>query len=208
VSLLSCPLPESVLLPARLNSLVTKLVEKMVGNPCTGTIRPVHRVLFGLLGRANLFDALSAGIMEKFQAECIRILRNLNDHIGNMLCLATFACVSSAWKQAMDSHDNGAPAWLLNIHQFFGPKHAQKTFDVVFLSVVMACSDSRTTWSTEDAVDCVQLASEICSSVESQQKEIWVRNNPAKIAKLCEKITRDGINLTLQMVVRVRMSII
>jgi hypothetical protein len=180
----------------------------MVHNPCTGTIRPLYRILRGLLERANFLDALSGEIMDKFQVECTRVLRNLNDHMGNMLCLAIFSRISSAWKPAKDSHhEDVAPTWFQNILQFFGPKRAQKTLDLVFLSVVMACSDNNIAWPTEDAVDCVQLALEICSSVELQQKETWAHNNSARIAKLCKKVLRTDIDLKLQIMVRISISL-
>ncbi|KAL1968033.1 hypothetical protein VTN77DRAFT_2162 [Rasamsonia byssochlamydoides] len=201
ISLLSCPMPQSVVAPARLGTFITKLIEEMVREPCARTISPLYHVMAGLLGNSSLLDALPEGIMANFQAECTKTLRNLNDHMGSLFCLATFARIKSLWTSTQEREfgKHTCPVWFQNLSQFFGPKRAQKTLDLVVMSVIMACSATCSTLSAEEATGGVRLAIEICENVDQEQKEIWLRSNAPRIAKLCEKLTRNGIDVNLQM---------
>lgn len=202
-ALLSSPLPGSTVLPARLAPFIMKLVHQMVQNPCAGTIRPLYEVFSGLHDSPGLLDAVPEEAMASFQTECSKILRNLDDHMGNLLCLATFARIASTrrYYAAPDRREDRLPAWLQNVSQFFGPKRGLKTLDLVVLRVVLACSASCSGLSPAEAVESVRLAVEICDRVGFEQRESWIKSNPSRIAKLCEKVSRDGIDPELQMMV-------
>lgn len=181
------------MLPARLAPFIMKLVHQMVQHPCADTIRPLYQVVGS---SSSLLDAVPEETMAGFQTECTKTLRNLDDHMGSLLCLATFARIASARRQV-----DPLPAWLQNVRHFFGPKRGTKTLDLVVLRVVLACSASCNGLSTADTVESVRLAVEVCDSVEPEQRESWLRSNAARIAKLCEKVSRDGIDPELQMMV-------
>jgi hypothetical protein len=188
--------------PARLGAFITRLVEEMVHEPCARTINPLYRAMAALLGNSNLLGALPEETMAHFQTECTKTLRNLSDHMGSLLCLATFARIQSVWAPTQECkvREHPGPLWLENVSQFFGPKRAQKTLDLVVMSAIMACS-ATCALSAEEAVDSVRLAIEICENVHQEQKEIWIKTNALRMAKLCEKLTRNGIHIDLQMMV-------
>lgn len=52
-----------------------------------------------------------------------------------------------------------------------------------------------------DAAESVQLAIDICDTVEPEQKQVWISGNSSKVAKLEEKVTREGIPYEVQMMV-------
>lgn len=142
--------------------------------------------------------------MSCFQAELTKTLRNLDDHMGNLLCLATFARLLSP--QIGDNEADNAiesPTWLQNIKHFFGPKRALKTLDLVVLRVILACSSNYGNLTTEESAESIRLAISICEIVDKGQRDCWIEKNSVKLAKLQEKIVRDGINHNVQMLVSI-----
>lgn len=203
VSLLSCPPAEDVVIPARIPLFLTRLLQDMVHDPCARTMRPLYEVMGGLLGNLNIMKTLPEELMVSFQLECTKTLRNLNDHMGNLLGLATFARIRSLW--TINVTEPSYSPWLTSISQFFGPKRAGKTLDLVLLSVIMACSATNNANSPEDAIKIVQLAIEIVESIDHEQKSQWLPNNKPKMIKLCERLTRQDIDSELQMTVWIRL---
>lgn len=117
--------------------------------------------------------------------------------MGNLFCLATFARIANADIQ----HGPQPPSWIENIRHFFGPKRGLKTLDLVVLRVILACSASCSGLSVRNAAESVRLAIEVCDSVDTDRKQAWIAANSSKISKLCEKVTRDGIDLEVQLMV-------
>ncbi|GMG29422.1 unnamed protein product [Aspergillus oryzae] len=138
--------------------------------------------------------------MSSLQIELTKTLRNLDDHMGNLLCLATFARIASSQRVPRDDESaQQVPGWLQNIRHFFGAKRGLKTLDLVVLRVILACSTSCQSLMTDQAAESIKLGIEICATVEGSQRESWIQSNSSKIAKLCEKVTRDNIDPEVQM---------
>ncbi|GAD92284.1 hypothetical protein NFIA_070450 [Paecilomyces variotii No. 5] len=197
ISMLSHPLPRGIVLPARVSTFVERLVQKMVDIPSADTIYPLHQVTSSMHGSSSLLEAFSDETMANFQTECTKILRNLDDHMGNLLCLATFARIAAARIPKNYTGNDNLPGWLQNIRQFFGPKRASKTLDLVVLRVILACSSSFN-MSPKEAIQSVRLAMEICDTIDSDQRRAWLEKNTSRVAKLCEKLRREGIDRKLQ----------
>ncbi|RAL10612.1 uncharacterized protein BO97DRAFT_349107 [Aspergillus homomorphus CBS 101889] len=183
IAILSSPLPADFLIPARLTSFISTVIHKLSENPCSETILPLHRISTGLRTSPRILLEIPEEIMSRIQVELTKTLRNLSDHMGNLLCLATFANLASLQgslsKQEARSY---SPLWLQSVNNFFGPKRGLKTMDLVVLR----------------AAESICLAIEICDRVEPEQREAWIAANPSKIAKLREKVTRNGIDRDVQ----------
>jgi hypothetical protein len=122
--------------------------------------------------------------------------------MGNLLCLATFAKIASARETDHPSqHGQQPPLWLLNIKHFFGPKRGLKTLDLVVLRVIFASSATCNNLTPAKAVESVRLAICIADVVEPEQKSVWISANRPKIAKLCDKVVRSGIDREIQIMV-------
>ena len=162
----------------------------------------MYQLMTGLKMSSSILDAVPLETMDTFQSELTNTLRNLDDHMGNLLCLATFARIASPKKQCIISpRESLQPLWLQRIQDFFGPKRALKTLELVVLRVILACSASYSNLQTDQAAESVRLAIEICESVEPEQRKMWIASNPSKIAKLREKVCRDGISPEVQFMV-------
>lgn len=203
----------------------------MVQNPSPGTAESLYRLFSGI--RATILDILPDEILVGFLTECKRTLRSLEDHMGNLLCLATLAKIVHPYtnevaasspsdqtklgtsddntserqesKQGLIKHtddkkgEEHAP-WLRGFLQFFGARHGMKTLDLVVARIILACSAS-STLSLAESIHGIQLGKEICDAIEPEQRDVWIRNNGAKLMKLCEKILRSGIDANVQAMV-------
>ncbi|CAG7964363.1 unnamed protein product [Penicillium nalgiovense] len=192
-ALFSSPLPAGVVPPARIAPFITKLVSMTAGNPCVETVAPLHALFSGLKGSPRVLNDIPSEVMSNLQLEFTKTLRNLDDHMGNLLCLATFAQIATALgTTSQNQHGSEAP-WLLNIKHFFGQKRGLKTLDLVVLRVILACSSS-CKLAPSEAAESIRLAICIAEAIESEQKQVWIAGNNSKIAKLCEKAVRDGLH--------------
>ncbi|KAJ5124200.1 uncharacterized protein N7515_008025 [Penicillium bovifimosum] len=193
IALLSSPLPAGVVPPARIAPFITKLVDTMAGKPCIETIAPIHALISGIRGSPRILDDIPSDIMSNLQLEFTKILRNLDDHMGNLLCLATFAQIATALDTtSQNQHGSESPTWLLNIKHFFGQKRGLKTLDLVVLRVILACSSS-CNLAPSEAAESIRLAICIADATGPEQKRAWIAGNSSKIAKLCEKAAREGL---------------
>lgn len=189
--------------PARLANLITSLVSAVARNPSADTIAPLHTLMNGLQGCSLLQHDVPTEVMSNMQVEFTKTLRNLDDHMGNLLCLATFARIASIRHDGFtNKHGPEAPSWLLNIRHFFGPKRGLKTLDLVVLRVILACSSNCNSLAPPQAAESIRLAICIADAIEPEQKQAWIAGNSSKIAKLCEKVARDGLDREIQMMVR------
>ncbi|RDW86206.1 uncharacterized protein DSM5745_02848 [Aspergillus mulundensis] len=194
LSLLSSPLPNDTITPANLAVFVMQIIERMRVKPCVETIRPLY-LISSCLQAAGTFSELPHEVMSCFQTELTNTLRNVEDHMGNLLCLATFArlVISQSGCSQAEGTVNNQP-WLQSMKHFFGPKRGLKTLDLVVLRVILACSSSCGNLTTEESAESIRLAISICESVDKKQRERWIEGNSVKVAKLREKITRNGID--------------
>lgn len=207
LSLLSSALPWGMIPPASLAPFVMQMIERMRVNPCAETIRPLYLVSNCLQASGVLFE-LPLEVMTCFQTELTKTLRNLEDHMGNLLCLATFARLGScrSW-DAETENGADAPTWLQNIRHFFGPKRGLKTLDLVVLRVILACSSNYGNLTVQQSAESIRLAISICDGVDKAQGVCWIEGNSIKLAKLLEKVTRDGIDHSVQMLVLSKLNI-
>lgn len=175
----------------------------MAANPTAETISPLHALMTGLQGSPNFVKEVPTEVMSSLQLEFTKTLRNLDDHMGNLLGLATFAQISTTHRNHLNKH-NGAsiPSWLLNIQHFFGPKRGMKTLDLVVLRVILACSSNCNNLTSAQAAESIRLAICVADAVELDQKKAWIASNSSKIVKLCEKVTRENLNREIQIMVR------
>ena len=174
----------------------------MAANPCAETISPLHSLITGLQGSPRIFDEIPSGIMSSLQSEFTKILRNFDSHMGNLLCLATFARIASTpYHDQSNKHGPNTPSWLLNIQNFFGSKRGLKTLDLVALHVILACSSNSNHLTPSEAAESIRLSISIADAVDPQQKQAWISANSPKIGKLCEKVARDGLDPEIQMMV-------
>lgn len=174
----------------------------MAGRPSAETIHPIYRLMNGLQTSPRILYDIPSETMSSLQGELLKTLRNMDDHMGNLLCLATFARIASSQELNYD-YENGPqmPTWLQNIRHFFGPKRGLKTLDLVILRVILVCSASCNNLTVTEAAESVRLAVDICDTVEPERKQVWISGNTPKVAKLCEKVTREGIPYEVQMMV-------
>ncbi|OOQ81565.1 hypothetical protein PEBR_42457 [Penicillium brasilianum] len=199
IALLSSPLPLGFVLPARLAGFITKLVSAVAANPGAEAIAPLHALMTGLQRSPNFIYEVPTEVLSNLQLELTKTLRNLDDHMGNLLGLATFAQISMTHrKQIHQHHGMGTPSWLLNIQHFFGPKRGMKTLDLVVLRVILACSSKCNNLTPAQAAESIRLAICIADAVEPDQKQSWLLNSSSKIAKLCEKVARENLNREIQ----------
>ncbi|GKZ81066.1 hypothetical protein AnigIFM56816_005577 [Aspergillus niger] len=199
-AILSSPLPPEFMIPARLTLFMEKMIRTMGEDPRAENILPLNQIFNGIRRSPRLLEEIPSELMASLQVELTKTLRNLSDHMGNLLCLATFARMASL-------EDSGSekgcvrfvPLWLQSVNHFFGPKRGLKTLDLVVLRVILACSDSCSDLTVDQAAESIRLAIEICDRVEQEQRDTWIKANASKIAKLREKITRSGIDPGVQL---------
>lgn len=179
-----------------------KLVNQMAENPSAETIRPIYKLMSGLQTSPRILYDIPLETMSILEGELRKVLRNIHDHMGNLLCLATFARLVSSQKLNYDSeHGPQVPTWLENARHFFGPKRGLKTLDVVVLQVILSCSADYNNMTAAEAAECVRLAVDICDCVEPEQKQVWGSGDLSNAAKLYEKVIRGGIAYEVQMMV-------
>ncbi|KAE8147796.1 hypothetical protein BDV25DRAFT_168864 [Aspergillus avenaceus] len=198
-AILSSPLPAGLITPAGLAPFVRKLIGNLGDSPCAERILPVYQLMTGLQTSPTTLFGVQSETMTSLQLELTKTLRNLDDHMGNLLCLATFARIASPAKSVtIGESGQQDPLWLQNVKHFFGPKRGLKTLDLVVLRVILACSSSCKGLMADQAAESIRLAIEICTRVEKPQRETWIQANKSKIAKLCEKLRREDIDRDVQ----------
>lgn len=211
--MLSAPLPEDTPLPASAAVFFLKVMDEAVQTATASTIRPVYSMLVGV--GPLLLDVIPEAEATQFQERLIRLLRNVDDQAANLLCLAIFARLvvrstgptSSAEVSSEGQTPVGAtiPTAQISryhtIQQFFNQKRAVKTLDLVVLRVIFACSNS-SNLSLKDSVESLELAKEIISAVDVEEKVDWLKSNGPKLRKLYEKVLRVDLAGELQSMVR------
>ncbi|GLA58048.1 hypothetical protein AtubIFM54640_005852 [Aspergillus tubingensis] len=199
-AILASPLPPEFMIPARLTQFMEKMIRTMGEDPRAENILPLNQISNGIKRSPRLLEEIPSEVMASLQVELTKTLRNLSDHMGNLLCLATFARMASLEDPGTEKGCvRFVPSWLQSVNHFFGPKRGLKTLDLVVLRVILACSDSCSDLTVDKSAESIRLAIEICDRVEPEQRESWVKANGSKIAKLREKITRSGIDSGVQM---------
>ncbi|KAJ5692366.1 hypothetical protein N7462_001789 [Penicillium macrosclerotiorum] len=199
IALIASPLPAGFMPPFRLAQFITRLVSAMASVPCSETIAPLHSLMTGLQGSPNFLKEVPTEVMSNLQFELTNTLRNLDDHMGNLLGLATFARIASIYNQQPRNNKSESPSWLLSIRHFFGAKRGLKTLDLVVLRVILACSSNSNNLTISKAAESIRLAILIADAIDPDQKAAWILNSTSKIAKLSEKVSREGLSREIQL---------
>ncbi|KAI9715876.1 MAG: hypothetical protein M1812_005696 [Candelaria pacifica] len=204
VALLSAPLPHDMPYPASMPGFFLRAVEHAAQTPSATTIRPIYALLAGSCN--GLLTILPSQTVARFQEQLIKVLKNLEDHSVNLLCLATFATIIKSQKES-SLPTSEASSWISSpesgpsaenqprfepIRQFFTPKKAPKILNLVVLRVVYACSGSGNLTSAE-ALESVKLAKEIVDAVEPNLRDAWLQSNAALTRKMNEKVLKSSI---------------
>ncbi|KAA8645707.1 uncharacterized protein ATNIH1004_007126 [Aspergillus tanneri] len=190
--------PLDFVVPAFLPPFVTNLINSTGDNPCAKSIWPLYQIMTGLQTASIVLYEIPSETMSSLQMELTKTLRTLHDQTENLLCLATFGQIVSSNTAHDQNNQDQLPPWLQNIKYFFGPKRVLKTLELVVLRVILACSSGCSNLTAQQSARSIRIAIEICDSVEQEQREYWISVNPSKAAKLCEKVTRNGIDRDVQ----------
>ena len=202
-ALLSSPLPSGFIVPTCLSPFIMQLVRRMAQNRCVETVFPLYQLMCGLRSSSSILNTIPTQTMDIVQTEFNNTLRNLNDHMGTLLCLATFAQIASS-RNASDESElraASAPPWFEKIRDLFSRQRALKALELVVLRVILACSASCNGMQVNQAAESIRLAIEICQTVGPDERKRWIGTNPAKVAKLSEKVARDAISPRVQIMV-------
>ncbi|KAI9788182.1 MAG: hypothetical protein M1835_002402 [Candelina submexicana] len=181
-----------------------RAIEHAAQAPSATTIRPIYSLLAGSCN--GLLTILPSQSIARFQEQLIKVLKNLENHSVNLLCLATFAIILKSQKEASFPNSESS-SWRSSppfcsptntrsvfepIQQFFGPKRAPKTMQLVMLRVIYTCSGSGTLTSVE-ALESVRLAKEIMDAIEPSVRDAWLQSNGPLARKMNDKVLRSAI---------------
>ena len=212
VAVLSKPLPDDVPPPALLRPFLQRLLDFAVESPSTSTIRGLYHTIKGI--GIQSFEILPARTVVDFQNRLLEMLTQLDDHCANLLCLAIFAIFHQGSKSPTSSGTIAPSAFARTsrgggtasgddryhaAHQLF-TKRAAKTLNLVVVRVIVS-SSSTTDLDKSQIIERMNLSKSILQAVDDDEKNLWVRKNPAKIHKLHERVTQQDIDL----VVRIKM---
>ncbi|KAL6713534.1 hypothetical protein ACLMJK_008999, partial [Lecanora helva] len=203
VSMLSVPL--KVAIPCDIPSFLEKVFERAKKSQSCKSIRDVYRSLSGL--DASYLNDLTFDVLASFQGSLTELLTqlDLDDPIGNLLCLAILAKFAStpcllALNDAQSSNGslhNQVNEKFGHARKYFTGKRAQKTLDVAVLKVINSCS-SRGAPNLHEALEILTLARKVIEAIEFDDKQTWMSINQVKVQKLHEKIGRAELNRNLQ----------
>lgn len=213
LALLSFPLPANQPPPAMLATFLMQMVEKAVTHPSACTIRPLYRLISGVGGVT--LEMLPDETITCLQDELIKLLRSLDDHSANLLCLAIFAQIFEAAQQRLAaSQSPSAPDLTQPVEdpdkrrstiyepacQFFTAKRAAKTLDLVILRVVLSCSPA-SEMKSHQIRESFTLATEIINAVNARERDMWVVKNTNRVRKLYDKALRQESAIPVRLAV-------
>ena len=185
VSLLSTPLQTS--LPGSFPLLLERSINRAINEISTDSMRIVHKLLSAL--ESPSLDCLSYELVARLQD---RILQHLQvfepeNNLIHLLCLAVLARLSRP------TGFNGAQHSMQAAQSFFTSQRAQKTLDLVVLSVIYISSKSSTLTAKSD-LEALQLSFEITDTIQLQSRRLWISKDMSKAKKLYEKATRNELD--------------
>lgn len=185
-----------------------KCLEKAVQSLSPETIRPVYLLLSGL--ESSYLDILPSDILSSLQSQMIDVLAKIDsdNHLASLLCLAILAKFSSRlWgtevirpniQSAPNVHiGSEAVDIFLPARKLFSSRRAPKMLDLVVIKAIKACSQN-CQLSTSEILESLKLSTEIVEAFEKKEKNSWLSENSRKTKKLCEKIRRPEIEVTVQ----------
>lgn len=195
VSMLSTPLPENTALPAAAQTLFLRLFDHAAENPSIATVRTLYTLLNGAC--SALIGLLSSTTLTRIEKHLFNILRgSRGPEPLSLYCLAVMKLMCQSNNGTTGSIQGSQTSFLLQsdthtptlgaIKQFFtGPK-AQRTLELIVLSMIMNCKMSERDSSAavdENAI----LATEILAGVTQDIRLAWCADNSPMVCKLEEK---------------------
>lgn len=212
VSILSSSLPPDVAVPATLPSFLQSLVDEVIVQPCSESLRDLYRVLGGI--RTTLLELLPDSKLDALVTEIKRVLADVKNMTANMYCLASMSEIAlalinrsnpstpdSRWSHEGRNNVAVQRDWQQAALSFFEDQKGMKTMDLIILYVISACSD-REDLSLLERLQVVELATKVVIVIESGHKELWLRENSAKLHKLFAKLRYGLPAACLQVAVR------
>lgn len=186
----------------------------MTPSSSADTIRPVYNLLCGV--GPGTFRSLPRETIEKFQKVCRDLLGASVDHDRsiNLLCLASLARIARGWNPVhFPSINSSLPPcqpipydedWFQRVLEFFNPKRAGKTLQLILVFVNQACSINIDV-PVANSLEILALAKDVVESVEKSELEKWlqVRTGSQMVSKLDRKIEGLEPQPELQAAVRV-----
>ncbi|KAH9826723.1 hypothetical protein Tdes44962_MAKER09982, partial [Teratosphaeria destructans] len=217
VALFSHTLPDRVTLPAEVQTLFLRLVDRAAHTPSTTTLRPVHGLLRGTSGM--LLGLLSNDALGEFEAKLFQILHASTrrpptdeDPLLTLYCLAIMRIVTSAaedslvlttscyqTQELLASTQPAGPKWdAAGMEKFFSsPTDAPRTINLLCLKTMWACATS--TESVTIRLEVLGLVGDLIAAVPAEIKDTWCSTNSALMQKVQQKASACPPEGTLQL---------
>lgn len=210
VALLSRPLPNTVALPAEVQTLFVQLVEQASKKPCAATIEPVYIIL---TGTGNLLLAiLTTDVLTRFEENLVNILRHASsgaaDQTLALYCLSIMNVVlcgmdpefrltaSSYNTQDFLASTPVSSRWKSEaMQQFFSGNKAQRSTQLIALLVLSALSTSDR---SSSHIKSIVLANEVIMAIPPDLRKIWCAANTATIRRIQEKLCTHDFDARLK----------
>lgn len=210
VALLSRPLPDTVALPAEVQTLFMQLVEQAGKKPCAPTIEPVYIIL---TGTGNLLLAiLTTDVLARFEENLVNILRHASsgnaDQTLSLYCLSIMNVVlcgmdpefrltaSSYNTQDFLASTPVSSRWKSEaMQQFFSGNKAQRSTQLIALLVLSALSTSDR---SSSHIKSIVLANEVIMAIPPDLRKIWCAANTATIRRIQEKLCTQDLDARLK----------
>jgi predicted nucleic acid-binding Zn-ribbon protein len=210
VALLSRPLPDTVALPAEVQTLFVQLVEHAAKKPSAYSIEPVYIIL---TGTGNLLlGILSTDVLARFEEDLVNILRHASsgaaDQTLSLYCLSIMNVVlcgmdpefrltaSSYNTQDFLASTPASTRWKSEaMQQFFAGNKAQRSTQLIALLVLSALSTADRSYSH---VKSIVLANEVITAVPADLRQIWCAANTTTIRRIQEKLCTHELDARLK----------
>lgn len=206
IALLSLPLPNTVALPAEVQTLFVQLVEEAAKRPCVVTIEPIYLLLSGT---GNLLlGILSTEVLTRFEEQLIEILRNSTgapDHCISLYCLSIMNVVccsidpdfrltaSSYNTQDFLASTPTSSRWKSEaMQQFFTGSKAQRSMQLIVALVLWATNRSSSGEPSDEKIRCLVLVNEVITAIPPDLRKNWCTANTITIRKLQEKLCAEN----------------
>ncbi len=191
MNLLSSPLP--LALPGSVSPFLAGLLDRAARRPTADTIRPIYQVLSG--NGSHLLHALPSDLTARLQQQFKKLLQTVGteNYMTHLFCFAVLAVIASGpsatvtLRDTFFSLDSTHEDNRVTAQQYFTPKKASKTLDLVIFRVISVYGQSSTLTLTE-VIETLRLSTRIVEAVDISDRVLWIENNKNKLRKLSEKV--------------------
>lgn len=217
VALLWHPLPPAYALPASVQNLFLRLVDKAAEDGAVESLKPVYSLLEGT--STLLVGILSDASLGRLESQLDSILRGnhsrashaVEDHLRTLYCLSIMHIVSSVPEDARATNDSFCDtqdllastrtdddAWSPDgMRAYFSDSaKAAKTVQLVVLQAMWACQ-AREAF-VEDRALTLTLARSLIEAVSEEARDVWCSTNGAIAHRLQQKALACNADKALQ----------